>query len=312
MEELFVYPKVSVVIPVYNGESLIENCIKHLLAQNYPDDQLEIIVVDNNSSDNTYKIAKKCSITVLLCRTKGPSAARNMGIKAATGDLLLFTDTDCLADKNWVINHVLAHLYFRMVNPVIKLIGGGIGGKNANLWAACDDICSWAEFSPSLPPGTIEKHHPTANISVTRDIIDKLGGFDEDLLTGEDFAFCSKIRENGYQLFFVPDAKVLHINRTSFRGVMRHHLEWSEHSYKLLPKSHQVLLENMLMRWLVFFFTLTKNTIKAELLSLRAKRLIALPLLPAILINRIVFSYGLLRSTHTYLKKQKSEYSAVE
>jgi glycosyltransferase involved in cell wall biosynthesis len=312
MEKSFSYPKVSVIIPVYNGEALIENCIKHLSSQNYPKDKLEIIVVDNNSTDNTYEIARKCGIITLICKTKGPSAARNMGIKAAAGDLLLFTDADCLADVNWVINHVLAQLYFEAVNPAVKLIGGGIGGKNGNLWAVCDDICSWAEFNPSLPPGIIERHHPTANISISRNIADEMGGFDEVLLTGEDFAFCSKIREKGYQMFFVPDAKVLHINRTTFRGVMRHHLEWSEHSYKLLPRHHQALLENMLMRWFVFCFTLAKNTLKAVMLSIRAKRLAALLLLPAVFINRLVFSYGLLKSARTYLKKQKSKYSAAE
>lgn len=312
MEKTFSYPKVSVIIPVYNGEFLIENCIKHLSVQNYPKDKLEIIVVDNNSTDNTREVTRKYNIITVFCETKGPSAARNMGIKVSSGDLLLFTDADCLADKNWVITHVLVHIYFEVVNPDVKLIGGGIAGKNDNFWAVCDDICSWAEFNPSLPSRMISKHHPTANISISKDIIEELGGFDEALMTGEDFAFCRKISDNGYKMYFVPDAKVLHINRTSFKGVMRHHLEWSEHSYKLLPERHQILLKKVLMRWLVFCFTLAKNTLRAELLSLRAKRLIALPLLPAIIINRTVFSYGLLKSTHTYLKKQKSECLAIK
>lgn len=312
MKKTFSYPKVSVIIPVYNGEAIIENCIKHLSNQNYPKEKLEIIIVDNNSSDKTVEVSRKYNVITVLCETKGPSAARNMGIKISSGDLLLFTDADCIVDKNWVINHVLVHAYFEVSDPSVKLIGGGIAGKNKNLWSICDDICSWAEFNPSLPPRMIVKHHPTANISISKDILEELGGFDEALRSGEDFAFCKKISEKGYKMFFAPDAKIMHINRTSFKTVMKHHLEWSEHSYKLLPERHQNILKNLFLRWMVFFFTWARNTLTAVLLSLRAKRLICLPLLPAIVINRMFFSYGLIKSTRTYLKKQKLESLAIK
>lgn len=293
------FPKVSVIVPMYNGESFIAGCLEHLLKQNYPAEKLEIIVVDNQSTDRSYEIARKyqdCNVKMFCCSTRGPSAARNMGIREATGYILLFTDVDCRVDPNWVLHHVLAHLYFEMTDPAIQVVGGGIAGQNGSLWAICDDICSWALFHPALPSRMIAKHHPTANLSVTRRLVEALGGFDEGLRTGEDYAFCAKVRQNGYRIFFEPRAKVTHINRTSFRQVMRHHLDWSAYSFLLLPGRHQILLKNIFFRLLVFGYTFIKNIMVAEWYSLRAGRLIALPLLPAVMLNRFIFSYGFMKS----------------
>ncbi|UCC91435.1 MAG: glycosyltransferase [Candidatus Aenigmatarchaeota archaeon] len=93
--------KISVVIPVYNSEKTIEKCIGSLLNQTRKPD--EIIVVDDRSKDRTSEIAKSFkNVTLLEKNHEGPAAARNLGAKKAKGEILLFIDSDCIADKNWV------------------------------------------------------------------------------------------------------------------------------------------------------------------------------------------------------------------
>ena len=95
-------PLVSVIVPVYNRGEAIGKCIKSLLAQEYPKKKLEIIIVDNNSNDKTKDTIKKYPVKYLLEKEKGSYAARNKGIEHAKGEIIAFTDSDCIADKQWV------------------------------------------------------------------------------------------------------------------------------------------------------------------------------------------------------------------
>ncbi|HYH04917.1 MAG TPA: glycosyltransferase [Bacillota bacterium] len=309
MEYVVSYPQVSVIIPVYNGAAFIDSCLRCLERQNYPKDRMEILVVDNGSTDETRDKAEKYRATVLHCETRGPAAARNVGIKAAKGEILLFTDADCLAAPDWVLNHVLAHGYYQLADASVKVIGGGVAGYNKNLWAVCDDICCWAAIHPALPSRLRVHYHPTANLSIIARILRETGGFFETFITGEDVAFCNKVREMGYHIVFEPSAKVTHINRTSLLKVMMHPLSWSKNSYLLLPAKHQTLLGNPLMRWGGFAWVWGKNTFSTVWYSLKAKRWWFLLLLPFIVINRMFLGYGFLCSANENIKKSRNPHS---
>ena len=94
--------KVSVVIPAYNEEKLIERCLKSLVNQTMPRSEYEIIVVDNNSSDKTAEIAKKYADKIILEKRKGILYARQAGIVKAKSDIILRTDADGFVPKNWI------------------------------------------------------------------------------------------------------------------------------------------------------------------------------------------------------------------
>jgi len=94
--------KVSVVIPAYNEEKLIERCLKSLVNQTMPRKEYEIIVVDNNSSDKTKEIALKYADKVVLETKKGVLYARQKGIEMASSKIILRTDADGYVPKNWV------------------------------------------------------------------------------------------------------------------------------------------------------------------------------------------------------------------
>lgn len=97
--------KISVVVPVYNAEAYIEDCIKALLSQNYPVDHYEIIMVDNNSKDCSPEIIKRYpGIKYLTRKKQGSYAARNKGILQAKGEIIVFTDADCTPSVDWLRN----------------------------------------------------------------------------------------------------------------------------------------------------------------------------------------------------------------
>jgi len=93
---------ISVIIPTYNEEKNIENCLKSLLNQTLPRDKYEIIVVDGRSEDRTVKIARKYADKVILQKSEGVGGARNDGIKLAKYDLIATTDADCIAPRDWL------------------------------------------------------------------------------------------------------------------------------------------------------------------------------------------------------------------
>src|ERR1035441_8047906 len=99
--------KISVVIPMYNASRTILKCIQALAAQDILPN--EVIVVDNNSTDNSKAIVQDAvrafkHLNIILCEEsrKGPSAARNKGAYVADGDIIAFTDSDCIPDKYWI------------------------------------------------------------------------------------------------------------------------------------------------------------------------------------------------------------------
>lgn len=97
--------KISVIVPFLNEQKYIATCINSLLNQNFPSKEYELIFIDNNSTDNSYKIAKSLlrpQDKLLKEKTPNVYAARNTGLKHAKGEILAFTDADCLVDKSWL------------------------------------------------------------------------------------------------------------------------------------------------------------------------------------------------------------------
>jgi cellulose synthase/poly-beta-1,6-N-acetylglucosamine synthase-like glycosyltransferase len=300
--DLTAHPRVSVIVPVKNGAHEIGACVERLGAQSYPAHALELIVVDNGSTDATAEICRRAGVKVVREETPGPSAARNAGVAQSSGELLLFTDADCLADRDWVAHHVKRHLLLRATRPEVQIVGGGIVGVNRSFWALCDDLCSWSHQHPALPAQAVVRFAPTANLSVTRSAFERVGGFDEELFCAEDAAFCVAAEALGFRVQSEPRALVSHVNRTSFRDFLHHPLQWTRMHPKLLragvmfsPSSTRVLLAVLRvpwLRWLLVFPVLGLELTRLIRNALRAGRLSCLPLLPFLLLEKSIFTFG--------------------
>src|SRR3989344_8981820 len=110
--------KVSVIVPAYNEEKVILGCLESLVKQTYKD--MEIIVVDDGSTDATLQMLRRASkafdVKIFSQEHKGPGAARNLGAKHASGDILVFVDADMIFDKNFIK---------KLIAPIVK--GEAIG-----------------------------------------------------------------------------------------------------------------------------------------------------------------------------------------
>ena len=209
-------PFVSIIVPVYNGADYIENCIASLLRLKYPKEKYEVIVVDNNSTDPTAAVIKKYAVKYALeDRVQTSYAARNTGIKAARGEIIAFTDADCIADENWVKNGVKT-FEIRHV--------GGVGGqvkpyKPRNYierYQAGKDVFGQARHLSRENLLQRNGKIVTCNAFYRKDVFKKVGLFEPSLVSGGDHDFSLRTqKKTNYTLQYAPDAIVYHQHRTS-------------------------------------------------------------------------------------------------
>jgi len=97
-------PMVSIIIPVRNEAGLLKNCLESISNLDYPKDRIEVIIADGMSTDDTVNTAKQLGARVVLNEKKTVSPGRNIAFKLAKGEIIAFTDADCIVDKGWIIN----------------------------------------------------------------------------------------------------------------------------------------------------------------------------------------------------------------
>ncbi len=210
---------ISIIIPAYNEDKNIRKCINSLLLQTYPKDFYEIIVIDNNSTDNTWHIINKLPVKALQENKKqGPASARNRGIVAAKGDIVAFIDADCIADPDWLANGVK---HFK--DNTVGCVGGrSLVYKPSSLLEKVleDSGAVGAQRGPILTYPF--PYFPTLNVFFRKEVFDEIGYFDESLITGEDVDLCWRMQfYSNYKMAFAQDAVVYHKCRGSLWGLFK-------------------------------------------------------------------------------------------
>jgi cellulose synthase/poly-beta-1,6-N-acetylglucosamine synthase-like glycosyltransferase len=207
--------RVSVIVPVHDGAATIGSCLDALCALDYPRHELEIIVVDNRSSDATRAIAARYPVHVVgESSVQSSYAARNRGVLAATGTVLAFTDADCVPDRGWLR---------ALMTPFAAADVGGVAGaieafaatSTVERYQARRAIRAERAFAHPVMPFA-----QTANAAYPRDLVLALGGFDARIPFGGDLDFSWRLqRRTGRRLVYAPDALVRHRHRTTWRGL---------------------------------------------------------------------------------------------
>jgi len=200
-------PFVSVIVPVYNDPERIKICIEKLLEQSYPKERYEIIIIDNNSSDDTVDIIKKYPVKLLHEKDIQSSyAARNKGVKEAKGEIIAFTDSDCHPAKEWLENGVRA-----MQSEKADLVAGKVSfifsDKNDS-FEICDSIEHMQQKDTVMRGGSAA----TANLFVRKNIFNEIGFF-PNVKSGGDGAWTHNASKKGYKIVYYSNAEVFHPTR---------------------------------------------------------------------------------------------------
>jgi cellulose synthase/poly-beta-1,6-N-acetylglucosamine synthase-like glycosyltransferase len=209
-------PFVSIIIPVKNEELLIANCLKSLRELNYPKDRYEIIISDGLSTDNTVKIAQNYGAKIVSNIGQTVAPGRNIGFEASRGEIIAFSDADCVMDKNWLANAIK---YFNDESVA------GAGGPNlapANE-SAFGKAVRFLFLFGSMMSGSVYVSDsqvikraislPGCNAIYKRKALEKVMPTDETLLTCDDVEMNYQLIKQGYKLLYTHDVIVWHYRR---------------------------------------------------------------------------------------------------
>lgn len=195
-------PAIQLVVPTFNEEEHICASLDSLRALDYPTDLVEIIVVDNGSTDGTCRLVKDSGLKLLRVPGVNVGAVRNAGARESNADLIGFIDGDCVAPPDW-LNRGLKVLRSYGADAV----GGASLLPDQSTWV--ERAWVLADFSGSSPkPATILQG---CAILITRKAFEQVGGFDESIVAGEDTLLYEALKKERYNVMFDPRLSVVHM-----------------------------------------------------------------------------------------------------
>lgn len=230
--------KLSVIIPCYNSSDTIGDQLEALAEQDYQGDW-EVIFSDNGSTDRSIEIVEKYRNRLPGLRIvdssdkKGAGHARNMGAKAATGEVFLFCDADDVVGAGWLraMDRALAQHDF---------VAGAFEGKKLNPGPESRNrpvpqTRSLQEYDyPTFLP-----HAGGGNLGVHRHVHERVGGFDESMPRLQDTDYCWRVQLAGFELHFAADA-VLHMRlRSSLLCSLKQACLWGRYNVLLYRNYRQ-------------------------------------------------------------------------
>ena len=203
-------PRVSVVVCSYNGAATLEPCLRSLKSQDYPD--YEVILVDDGSRDQTPRIAAGFpEVRYVRQENRGLSAARNAGAEAATGQIVAYTDVDCVAAESW-----LRYLVQAMRDQGVQAIGGPNVPPPGDGWVAHCVAASPGGPSHVMLDDRFAEHVPGCNMAFDRKKLLELRGFDPQFrVAGDDVDICWRFLDAGLKIGYAPSALVWHHRRAT-------------------------------------------------------------------------------------------------
>jgi O-antigen biosynthesis protein len=219
-------PRWSVVVPVRNAARTLPRALAALAALAPAPD--ELVLVNNGSTDDTRArleafaaTAAGTKVVVLDEPRRGASVARNTGTRAATGDVVVFTDADCCPHPDW-----LAALGAPLADPAVGAVAGRLASTAPH--GVVETFSSLFTLQAAPAPARHTRWtpwaggFPTANLAVRRAILQAIGGFDESVaIYGEDYDLCARLYGAGAAIAYTPDAVVEHQHRVALGPMLR-------------------------------------------------------------------------------------------
>ncbi len=250
--------KVTIYIPAFNAEKTIEHSIKSIQYQSLSFD--EIIVVDDNSSDNTCEIIKKFHNIKLIQNSKnmGLGFNRNIAIKSSKNEIVAGIDADVVLDKFWLENILKTFKKDEIIMAGGKMIEKNFDNK-FNSWRAKYYSQNWGDKNISNPPFLYG-----CNTIQNKSIWNKINGYDEEMLTnGEDIDYSKKIKlHNNFNLFYCPSAICHHLQDDNLESLSNRVWRYHSFGYKIKQPSFNRLIKLSLKQFKFLFQRILGNLIK--------------------------------------------------
>lgn len=252
--------KASIVVPALNAGATINGCLQALARQSLPPSEYEVIVVDDGSSDSTRERVVEYEAKLLTQGHQGPAVARNLGAAQARGEIVLFTDADCMPISDW-IETMLAPFSDDQI----------AGAKGVYRTRQKELVARFVQLEYEDKYDLMRKERyidfiDTYSAAYRKEVFHNNGGFDPAFprASGEDVEFSYRLAERGYKMVFVPQAIVYHhhvdslwnyLKRKFYVGYWRV-LMYRKHPSKIWKDSHTPQLLKVQVGLVLLFFAL--------------------------------------------------------
>lgn len=207
---------VAIILPCLNAQKNLQSCLDSIINQNTENVNMEIILVDNGSTDKTLEIARKNRVKAFRELKKGPYAARNTGIKNSKSDYIAFTDSDCIVCKNWLKELISAIGNNAGVGGPIYPVDQSPIGKTAGI---DQRYCLSYKLAPFLC---------TSNALFKRSDVESIGNFDESFIGGGDVDLGIRLALAGKKLGYNDNAEVYHSHRSTLLQVIKQYFKYGK------------------------------------------------------------------------------------
>ncbi|MGH2443259.1 MAG: glycosyltransferase [Chloroflexota bacterium] len=234
---------VSVIVPVLKDRR-VARLLDSLQTQTFPEDQFEVIVVDNSGDGEIRRIVARYNYRYLVERPKGSYAARNAGLAHASGQILAFTDADCIADSAWLESLVEA-----FTDEQIGGVGGTIVKTEGGSWVQRASF----ELQPSesalqFLPFSLLPYAATANVAYRAGVLRQIAGFDTSFKSGGDVDISWRVGLSGYWMAPCAEAVIHHEMRPSLAAYFGQYLVYGLEQVQLFGKHRGALRQRSFTR----------------------------------------------------------------
>jgi glycosyltransferase involved in cell wall biosynthesis len=246
-------PSISVIVPVRNTAKTIGYLMESLMSLEYDPDKLEIVVVDGNSSDGTRKIVEEYPVLLVDEEGKGLNAARNTGIKWSTGEIVAYTDGDCIVPPDWARS-----ITRNFQSPLVGFVGGNVEGYDKkNLLSIYMDetffnakpCFKWRQVATRL---TLRQFPAGCNMAFRRDALAMINYFDERIEYGfDDLIPVEEVGDTGFHIVLDPEVYVYHQHRTLLGEMLLQHFNYGRGGAKLIRAKRQSKLAQWFTTYLI-------------------------------------------------------------